>query len=112
MLIGLFLRLGLGQLGAKIASIGTIVLLAAAALLWVHHAGYRDGVNTERGRWEAAQRKLVEKAAAAASSADAAATQREISHAAELGREKEKIDAAQREGRSPLDVLFGTDSVP
>lgn len=86
-------------------------VLAGVLILWITILAWGDrrydaGVTDTDAKWEEASAKL---AAQAAKSADAA-TRREApriaNHAAQVAAEKEKIDDAIDEGRSPLDALF------
>lgn len=85
--------------------IAAAVALLALVLAW-GQSRYDAGVADADARWKAAGEKL---AADARRSSDAA-TRREAprlaAHAAQVAEEKEKIDEALADGRSPLDALF------
>ncbi len=66
-----------------------------------------DGVAKEKAAWLEADRKLQEKVTRARGQADASAAHREAKHTAEVAVEREKINEAIADGRSPFDVLFG-----
>lgn len=83
---------------------GAVALIAL--FIWWGNERHTQGVEETDAKWQLAADKL---AAEAAKSADAA-TRREApriaAHAAQVAAEKEKIDEAIAEGRSPLDALF------
>jgi len=81
-------------------------LLALALVLWYGQSRYAAGVRDADARWEAAAARLVKQAARSASAADRAEAPRLEDHAARVAEEKERVDEALDEGRSPFDVLF------
>lgn len=83
---------------------GAIAILGA--VLWFGHARYQDGVADTDAKWEAASAKLAAEAAKSADVATRREAPRIAAHAAQVAAEKEKIDEAIAEGRSPLDALF------
>lgn len=107
MLVALFIRLGLGQRLAKAASIATLVLAFVLALWWFGNSRYDAGVADTDAKWQEASRLLERQAQKSASKADDAAAARAAAHDEQVSQEKEKLDEAQRNGSSPLDVLFG-----
>lgn len=91
------------------------VLLGAALLMAAFYfaldaygdSRYREGKSDADKAWQEASDKLIEKAAKAGTKADKAAAGRAADFAAKQEQEKEKVDAAAKDGSSPLDVLFG-----
>lgn len=83
---------------------GTIALVAA--VLWFGNARYQAGVADTDAKWEAAAEKLAQQARQSADVATQREAPRIAAHAAQVAAEKEKIDEAIAEGRSPLDALF------
>lgn len=106
-IIGLLMKTGLGRKAAGAVFWIGVVLLIALALLWLRADAYQDGVHATDAKWEAAQRKLERQAEEAAGRADSKAAERVEAQNDRVAREKEKIDEAERNGDSPLDVLFG-----
>lgn len=102
--------LGLGPRGSNIvASILGVLALCAAIYFVVDAYGDREfaaGQAAEKQVWEQAEENFKEKAATAKVEADQAAAVREATHAVEVAREREEINEAVAEDRSPLDVLF------
>lgn len=93
---------------AWIALGGVLLLLAFYwALDSYGDRKYAEGKDAADKAWIAASDKLIKKAQAAGTEADRKAAARAADHAAKVEDEKEKIDAAVKEGSSPLDVLFG-----
>lgn len=92
------------------------VVVAVSLLIWfISHriseygdAREADGVAKEKAAWVEADRKLQERVVEAKTKADASAAIRQIKHDAEVIAERKEIDEAVAEGRSPLDVLFGS----
>lgn len=60
--------------------------------------------------WQKASDDLLKKAANAKTEADKNALARQADYAAKVKDEKERIDAATKDGSSPMDVLFGPGS--
>jgi hypothetical protein len=93
--------------------VGPIVLLALLFGAWKldrrsqYNKGERAGIEATDAKWEAASQKLKEQAAASATKADDAAVKRLEEHVEQANADQEKVDAAKREGTSPLDALFG-----
>lgn len=86
------------------------VLLVAAFYFTLDAYGdsrFREGRTAEKAAWEEAERKLLKKSGEAATKADKKAAARAAEHAATVAEERKKIDAAVKEGSSPLDALFG-----
>lgn len=82
-------------------------LAVVAAVLWFGHARYQAGVRDTDAKWEAAGERLAAQAEKAGTVADRREADRIEDHAAAVAAEKERIDEAVADGRSPLDVLFG-----
>ena len=109
-MIAILMGFGLGKRVAQaVAYIGLPLLLLGAAwfaLDWYGDSRFDDGVVETDAKWEEAGNRLVDQAAVARNAADAKAEERAADFAAATAIEKEKLDAAEREGSSPLDVLF------
>ena len=110
-MIGLLMDYGLGKRVAQVVGYVGIPLLTLVAIWWAitvyGNSRYDAGVTDTDASWQEASNVLIDQAAAASNAADASAEDRATDYAANLTAEKEKIDEAQREGSSPLDVLFG-----
>lgn len=110
-MIGLLLKLGMSERVAKlVAYVALPLLLLAAFYMLLDFYGdsrFREGKAAEKAAWEEAERKLLKKAGEAATKADKQAAARAAEHAATVADERKKIDAAVKEGSSPLDALFG-----
>jgi hypothetical protein len=89
--------------------VGAALLMAAFyfALDAYGDSRYREGKSDADRAWQEASDKLIEKAAKAGTKADKAAAGRVADFAAKQEQEKEKVDAAAKDGSSPFDVLFG-----
>jgi hypothetical protein len=107
MLAGLLMSAGLGPKAAKIGSYVILALLFVGALWWMRADAYADGERDTDAKWKLASAKLEQQAARAAGSADAPAAVRAEQFTQQVTVEKEKLDEAQRNGTSQLDVLFG-----
>lgn len=81
-------------------------LAVVAAVLWFGHSRYQAGVRDTDAKWEAAAAVLAEQARKSGDAATRREAPRIAAHAAQVAAEKEKIDEAIAEGRSPLDALF------
>jgi hypothetical protein len=96
--------------GWKILGIAAVIAAIVFCFWWALDAyGDREfaaGQAKERSAWEQAEKNFQRQAEQARTEADAKAVQREIEHAAEVRKEREEIDEAVAEGRSPFDVLF------
>lgn len=92
-----------------IYALGAILLLAAlAGGVWaIHRDGYKDGKRDTDAAWQAASDKLVQDAAKAGTKADKKAAARAADFAAKQEDEKQRIDAAVKDGSSPFDAIFG-----
>ena len=77
-----------------------------AAILWYGHSKYRAGVRDTDAAWHAAEEKLKARAVGAAAAADRAAAGHEAEHAKAVAEEKERINEAVSDGRSPFDGMF------
>lgn len=92
---------------------GPIVILAlliVGVMAWgnsKYGAGEKAGIEATDAKWEAASAKLRKEAAASATRADDAAVIRLEKHVEQAKEDQEKVDAAVKEGSSPLDALFG-----
>lgn len=105
-LIGIAAKL-VGERFAGIAAYAFIGALLIGALLWLRADAYSDGAAATDAKWVAAGERLKNQAAGAAA---AAGKESDVRVAAEVERvrdEKEKLDEAESQGSSPLDVLFG-----
>lgn len=92
--------------GILAAGLALFAALWLAVLAW--GAGrYREGVADNDAKWRTASARLEAQARKAGTRADEREADRIEDHAAQVAREKEKIDAATASGASPLDALFG-----
>lgn len=91
------------------AVIGAAVVLVAfyMALNAYGNSRYKAGKADADAAWIEASNKLIDKAAASGKKADTAAAARQADFVAKVEDEKERMDAAVKEGSSPMDVLFG-----
>jgi hypothetical protein len=93
--------------------VGPIVLLVLLVGAWQldrrgqYNKGEKAGIEATDAKWEAASAKLKADAAESATKADDAAVKRLKEHIEQAEEDQEKVDAAKREGTSPLDALFG-----
>lgn len=88
-----------------------LALLIAGVMIWgnsKYRAGERAGIEATDAKWEAASAKLKEDAAKSATRADDAAVKRLEEHVEQAKEDQEKVNAAVKEGSSPLDALFGS----
>lgn len=88
-----------------------IGLVIAGLAAWGHskyNAGHDDGVTETDAKWQKASDDLKKEAAASATRADDAAVIRLEEHVAQAEEDQEKLDAANENGTSPLDALFGS----
>ena len=104
------LKLGLGQRLAKILGPALVVgLIALALYLLVNKVlddAYDRGVADTDAAWNEASEELLDKAGDAADRADDRADDRLRNFTNQLVLEKERVEDAQENGSSPLDVLF------
>ncbi len=122
-------RLILARLGAAVGGVaraltstltargwGLLIVLGVAAVIWLlilawsqarYDAGHAAGAAEADARWRAAARRLEQGLDRSADRADAREAARIRQYQAAVAEEKEKIDEAVADGRSPLDVLFG-----
>jgi biopolymer transport protein ExbB/TolQ len=102
--------LGLGPRGSNIvASILGVLALCVAVYFTIDAYGDREfaaGQQTEKEVWLQAEENFEKKHETAKAEADVDAAAREAAHAAEVANEREKINEAIAEDRSPLDVVF------
>lgn len=105
-LIGLAAKL-VGERFAPLLAYGAITLALVGAVWWLRADAYSDGVKATDAKWVAAGEKLKRQAVEAQSAANAASATRTAAEVERVREEKEKIDAAEASGSSPLDVLFG-----
>lgn len=100
-----------GEKAAKPLALVIVIAFAALALYLLLDAygdsRYREGKKDADAAWIAASNKLIAKAQNAGKAADKNAAVREADFAAKVEDEKERINAAQKDGTSPFDVLFG-----
>ena len=123
------IRLILARLGAAVGGVaraltstlsargwGLLIALGVAVVIWLlilawgqarYDAGHAAGAAEADARWEAAADRVRQRLNRSAGRADAREAGRIRQHQAAVAEEKEKIDEAVADGRSPLDVLFG-----
>lgn len=106
-LIGIAAKM-FGERFAALAAYAFVLLLIGGASLWLRADAYSDGVKATDDKWVAAGEKLKQQAAAAQGAASAASISRTAIEVDRVQKEKEKLDAAEAKGSSPLDVLFGS----
>ena len=87
-------------------ALGTIAIVGG--VLWYGHSRYNAGVDATDAKWVAAEKKLENQAEAVIDKADKASIERIEEHQELVIAEKEKLDEAEQNGNSTLDVLFGT----
>lgn len=105
-LIGIAAKL-VGEKFAGLAAYAFVIALLAGAILWLRADAYGDGVAATDKKWIEAGEKLKQQAAQAQGAASAASVSRTAIEVERVREEKEKLDAAEAQGSSPLDVLFG-----
>lgn len=105
-LIGIAAKI-FGERFAGLAAYGFVIAALIAAVLWLRADAYSDGVKATDDKWVAAGEKLKQQAAQAQGAASAASMSRTAIEVDRVQQEKEKLDAAEAKGSSPLDVLFG-----
>lgn len=90
-------------------ALGAVLLIVAfyLALDAYGDSRYREGKSDADKAWQKASDKLIEDATKAGAKADKKAAARAADFAAKQEEEKEKVDAAAKDGSSPFDVLFG-----
>ncbi len=114
-MIGMLVGWGLSEKVAKLVTwfvgIGLVVLAFVLALNAYGDARYDAGVSETDAKWEEAGRRLEKQATVSAGKADAASVVRVEEFNDRVAAEKDRLDEAEREGSSPLDVLFGGNSV-
>ena len=110
-MIGLLMGLGLGKREAQLVGYVAVPALIAGALWlglwWYGNSRYEAGVAASDAKWVEAGERLEEQAAAAATAASNASAARVAANNKRVAEEKERLDAAEASGSSPLDVLFG-----
>ena len=85
-------------------------LLIVGAWLALHFYGnhrYNEGVSAEDAKWASAAQQLKSDAANAANSADANAAANFANYVQQHSKDQEAVNAAEANGSSPLDALFG-----
>ncbi len=102
---------GLGEKGSKIAAgiLGVLVALALLAWLLISYGNSRhaDGRAEEKAVWVQAEADYQARLAEASTKADKAEVGRVHAHEVNVAKEREEINEAISEGRSPLDGMFG-----
>lgn len=97
----------LQKLGIALAAVVTVGLLF---YLWLDAYGdrrYAEGVQATDQKWEEAGKQLKADAAKSATRADDAAANRMTNFVEDHKADEEAVNEAQRNGSSPLDILFG-----
>ena len=87
-----------------------LALIVAGLNAWgrsKYNAGEKAGIEATDAKWEAASAKLKADAAKSATKADDAAVKRLEEHVEQATEDQAAVDQAIKEGRSPLDALFG-----
>lgn len=96
-----------GEKFAGLAAYLFVLALIGGAIWWLRADAYSDGVTATDAKWVEAGEKLKQRAAQAQGAASAASNSRTAIEVERVREEKEKIDAAEAQGSSPFDVLFG-----
>jgi uncharacterized membrane protein (DUF106 family) len=87
-----------------------LLLIFAGVKIYGHSrysAGHEAGVVETDAKWQKASDELKAEARKSATRADDAAVKRLEEHVAQAQEDQEKIDAANENGTSPLDAIFG-----
>lgn len=87
------------------AGIG-IAIAVVVLFLWWGNVRHSQGIEETDAKWRLASDKLAAQDAKSADAATRKEAPRIDAYAAEVAAEKEKIDEAVSEGRSPFDALF------
>lgn len=88
--------------------VGGGVVLAVLLAVWAYgNSRYNAGVDETDAKWVEAGERLARQAEEAAEEADQAAAARIEDEFERVREEREMIDAADDDGSSPIDVLFG-----
>lgn len=97
------------SLGLKAKLIGGAILaiVLVLSLLAFHHAAYKSGEEHKDAEYKAAAEVLRRQAEASSNTATEAAVERQVIHDQQVQQEVENVHAAEQNGSSPLDVLFG-----
>ena len=110
MIFSLLLRLGLSD---RLAKLIAYVAIPIALLMGIYFAvtaygngRYNAGVAATDAKWKAASDAALKKAAAGTAAADKNELPRVVDFTAKVEQEKAKLDAVQKDGSSPFDVLF------
>ena len=85
-------------------------LLALLFYLWLDAYGdrrYNEGVTATDARWHEASERLKAEAANSATHADDNAANRLVEYEQQASDERNRLNEAEQNGSSPLDVLFG-----
>lgn len=88
--------------------LAVLILVIIASVLFYGHSRYNAGVDATDAKWVAAEKKLEKQAEAVIDKADKASIERIEEHQELVIAEKEKLDEAEQNGDSTMDVLFGT----
>lgn len=104
-LISLLTKL-FGKRFAPFVAYLSIVIIIIAALWWLRHDAYRDGIADNDAKWQAAEKALRAKKDKVEAKANAKQKQRETQYFEAVKQEKEKIDDAIDNGDSSFDIMF------
>lgn len=108
--MGFLISLLAPKVGARFAGLivyGGIILIIVGSILWYGRTRYHAGVKATDEKWVEAGKKLEKQVAKAAGGADTKAAERVEVQNEIVAMEKERLDAAEQNGDSALDVLFG-----
>lgn len=110
MLVAWLIARGLnGTLAKLLVYVGIPLLIALGIYLWINAYGdrrFQEGVTATDAKWEEASDRLREDAANSATRADDAAANRLEEYEDQVSEERNRLDEAEQNGSSPLDVLF------
>jgi hypothetical protein len=102
--------LGLGEKVSKALGL-LLVILAVIGILRVTYntiraSGYKDGRAEEKAIWIKAEEEFKARAVVAVEEADKKQAERDAEYAEGVREQREKIDEAVAQNRSPLDAVF------
>ncbi|APZ81837.1 hypothetical protein vBEliSR6L_72 [Erythrobacter phage vB_EliS_R6L] len=97
-----------GERFAPLLAYALVIAVLVGAIWWLRADAYSDGEAANDAKWVAAGEEAERQAREAAGRASAASVKRVEQNNARVAQEKEKLDAAEASGSSPLDVLFGS----
>lgn len=97
----------LGKTAAGFIVYGGLILIVLGSLWYYGHTRYQAGVADTDDKWKKAGELLEKQAVKSAGGAETKAVKRIEAQNDIVAKQKEKLDAAEKNGDSALDVLFG-----